>query len=343
MLRSRPSGRRLETRSPLVWASLCSAVLAVAAPARADDRGVVEACNKAGALPRPASDSAGAAPKGCDPLSLYDGVGGKPDHRAARACALSGGEDDFIGRAAVLSMIFANGDGVARDDDLAIAYACDAGGAPAEISGRVGHLLERKAKGAEAGKIRFDFCDDITSGMMQSACTGRASRVKGAERDAEIARLTARFNSKAKAGYASLRKAFEAYRTAVADNEVDISGTARGALITEAQDDEETAFLETLRAVFSAAPPPAGASLTDADAALNAAYRKVQALDDQGLWGTVTKDGIKTAQRAWLPYRDAFLAFAKAAGSKTSADWLAARLTERRTQNLGALLGNDSR
>lgn len=315
--------------------AFAAALLIAPSLALADDAEVKAACDRAEAVELPKPGSAGPSPKNCDALALYDGVGAAPDHAAAHACALNAaGEPDIaFPPESILAMIFANGDGVARNDDLAIAYACKAGGAPAEISGRVKHLLERKRQGA-AVPDRFDFCDDITSGMMMGFCSSRAAKKDAVGRDAELAKLTSPLKSPAKTAYAKLRKAFEAYREALISNEVDLSGTARGAMAIGAREEEEDAFLATLRGVLGAAPIAPATPLAQADAALNATYKKVQAEPDEGRWGTVTKAGIRTAQRAWLGYRDAFTAFATAAGSTTTPSLLAAALTARRTENL---------
>lgn len=320
---------------------IASALLLAPAVARADDdAGIKEACDTAQALELPKPGSAGPSPKGCDALALYDGVGGPPDLAAARACALNaaGDRDLAFPPDAVLAMIYANGDGVPRNDDLAIAYACKAGGAAAEISGRVEHLLERKRQGAAAE--RFDFCDDVTSGLMQGFCASRAAEKTAVARDADLSRLTAALKPQAQAAYGKLRKAFESYRDAVAEHEVDLSGTARAALAIGAREEEDDAFLATLREALGAASVNAGPSLPKADAALNAAYRKVQSEPDETRWGTVTKAKIKATQRAWIGYRDAFLAFATAAGASTTTDRLAAALTARRTESLRSFVEN---
>ena len=54
------------------------------------------------------------------------------------------------------------------------------------------------------------------------------------------------------------------------------------------------------------------------------------------------KDGIRDAQRAWLRYRDAFLAFAALRYPQVTRDSLSAWLTEKRTKMLeggGPVLG----
>ncbi|PSJ41689.1 lysozyme inhibitor LprI family protein [Allosphingosinicella deserti] len=50
--------------------------------------------------------------------------------------------------------------------------------------------------------------------------------------------------------------------------------------------------------------------------------------------GAVTRTGIRDAQRAWLRYRDAFLAFAKVKFPAVASDSLAAWLTDKRTEML---------
>jgi hypothetical protein len=50
--------------------------------------------------------------------------------------------------------------------------------------------------------------------------------------------------------------------------------------------------------------------------------------------GAVTREGIRDAQRAWLRYRDSFLAFASVKYPKISRDSLAAWLTDKRTAML---------
>lgn len=316
------------------------ALLLTPSLAFADDAEVKAACDRVEAMELPKPGSAGPSPKDCDALALYDGVSAAPDYAAARACALNAvGEPDIaFPPEAILAMIFANGDGIARNDDLAVAYACKAGGAPAETSGRVKHLLERKRQGA-AVPDRFDYCDDITSGMMMGFCSSRAASKDAVGRDAELAKLTSPLKPAARTAYAKLRKAFEAYRETLVSNEVDLSGTARGAMAVGAREEEDEAFLASLREVLGAALL-AAAPLAQADAALNAAYKKVQAEPDESRWGTVTRAGIKTTQRAWLGYRDAFTAFATAAGSKTTPDRLAAALTIRRTENLNSFTEN---
>ena len=74
-----------------------------------------------------------------------------------------------------------------------------------------------------------------------------------------------------------------------------------------------------------------------ADAKLNDVYKKVQHAAGED-WGTVTKDGIRLAQRAWLGYRDAWVAFAKVKYPSITSDTIRTWLTQKRTSELEEFL-----
>ena len=100
---------------------------------------------------------------------------------------------------------------------------------------------------------------------------------------------------------------------------------------------EEHAAADTLVLKFLKSPPrsPTAAQLADANAALNQIYR--QLFDDQAnlpSYDQVSPDNLRTEERAWLAYRDAFVAFGKTLyPSLPSSAWLLA-LTNARTTDL---------
>ncbi len=106
-------------------------------------------------------------------------------------------------------------------------------------------------------------------------------------------------------------------------------------------------FVTTLeRYTRSRAPKTTPESLKTADTALNAAYkaRMVETKqDDKDLEkGTTGQDVLRDAQRAWIPYRDAWTAFYrlrwKGAASPEALDQeIAAALTRDRTKELAEM------
>jgi uncharacterized protein YecT (DUF1311 family) len=276
---------------------------------------------------------------GCDSEALYYGIGIAPDPGKAAKCALieaKDGDDSVFGGRTMLMTAHANGRGVKRDLDLATRLACQIDGAPAERDGRVRHLAELKKTGWKGSD--FDYCDDITSGLAMGYCADREARRADAVRETKLARLAGGYTPAQRQALAVLRKAHGAFVDAHGSGEVDLSGTARAALQIAAEESQKDELLDLLQRLKDGRAPAYGhAQYLAADARLNAAYRKrLAALEPVDSPGAVTRAGVREAQRAWIRYRDAFLAFAAVAYLKMGRDSLAAWLTEKRTAMLTA-------
>ncbi len=261
-------------------------------------------------------DAAVASLKGCRSEDLYYGIGRPADPARARQCALLERQtvqdsSNLFSGDTMLMTIYANGVGAARNLDLAIALACQIGGAPAEQDGRVTHFAKLKAEHWTG--TDFSFCDDVTSGLAAGYCAAHEARIADARRQQSFASLTARWSEADRRAFAALQKAEKVFADTRADNEVDMSGTARAAMSIDEKQGQDDDFLGMLRSLAeNKAPTFTPQQLEAADAKLNAVYRQVQQRADPSPWGTVTKDGIRSTQRAWLRYRDAWTAFVAA-------------------------------
>ncbi|HEX8512785.1 MAG TPA: lysozyme inhibitor LprI family protein [Allosphingosinicella sp.] len=273
--------------------------------------------------------------EGCDSEALYYGIGMPADPIRARQCAFLEAQGDqggvFWGRT-ILMTVYANGRGAKRDLDVATHLACGVEGAPMESHGRVTRLAELKSKGWKGDD--FHFCDDITSGLAMGYCEDHEAALAGGRREAELAAMTARWTGAEKQAFARLRAAHEAYAEAHGSGEVDLSGTARAAMAIAAEESLREELVEILERLRSGrALPTSGARLQAEDSALNAAYRKrLREVGgaDSGI-GAVTADGVRAAERAWIRYRDSFLAFAAVKFPRVKRAELAAWLTRQRT------------
>lgn len=297
-----------------------------------DLRATQKICARLRDLNPPAADipgSGGGAPAGrCNSEALYYGIGEPADPARARACAFYEigrpdiADDPFAGFG-MLMTIYANGRGAQRDLDLATALACRVRGAPAALEARIRHLQALK-KADPAKAAPFDYCDDITSGLAGGQCAARDASLADARRDARIAAITAHWTKARRAAFVPLHQAAQAYARISADNEVDLSGTARGMLVIQRRAEVLDAFAATLSRLESGSLPAADtAEARAADAALNALYRKIMAIrlapgDVSGYqsadslpWTTVTHAGIRKTERAWIAYRDAWRDFAE--------------------------------
>jgi uncharacterized protein YecT (DUF1311 family) len=278
-----------------------------------------------------------AALRGCDSEALYYGIGVPADPVRARQCAFleagrEDGEGPFSGRA-MLMTIYANGLGATRDLDVAIRLACGIEGAPMESHGRVMHLAGLKAEGGTGSD--FHYCDDITSGLAGGYCAHHGARIAGADRAAALAALTAGWTDTEKRALGRLQRAHAAYAGAHSGGEIDLAGTLRAAFQVEAEEALNDELLDMLKRLAAGdAPRFTAAQLRAADAELNAEYRELMRGPFDDYPGAVTREGIRSAQRAWLRYRDSFLAFAAIAYPRVAPDALAAWLTRRRTELL---------
>ena len=276
----------------------------------------------------------------CDSAALYYGIGQKKNVRDARLCAfleLEEHRDQVLGGGQVLVAIYANAEGVARNPDLARRYACTTYMAPAELEHLAKHIADLETNPAAAPLV---YCDEMTSGYMAGACADLADRDSALKRTARANAALGRIKPAQRRAWQALQKAQQRFAQAHADNEVDLSGSARGAFMVQAEaelSEEFTRLLELLAA--GQKPKGFGAQpLAASESALLAAYRAGTAVAVSDT--TVTAEGVHIVQRTWIAYRSAWLAFARVRFPGLNLDMLSAWLADRRTAqltNLGAL------
>jgi uncharacterized protein YecT (DUF1311 family) len=289
-------------------------------------------CEKA-APAYPAHDEVPPPAGHCDALRAYYGIGEPVDDAKARACAYA--SKDY----AVLSMLYANGRGVPRDIAVARKAVCDErDAAPAEISGRLQHLARIEAGEEAAGG--YDFCDDATSGLTTGWCSKIGTELEQQKRDRRLAAVVTSWTSAQQAALAGLRGQMEAFVKA-RDGEVDLSGTARASMLFAAEDEVRRQFFALLLCAdagrLSAVAPAQAKSVDDR---LNATWKRLRAVKE-GELGTVRQADILASQRAWLRYRDAWVAFGKQRYPGVSAATWVAALTDARQKQLTELAGEE--
>lgn len=283
----------------------------------------------------------------CNSYKLYSGIGVKIDYGAARRCAWSerlakhaGLEPRYdnsgvFGGAAMLTVLYANGEGVGKNLPLASRFACEAGGAPAEISIRL-RDLESRSTNLPATNTKFSFCDDITSGFMEGFCASYGSEIADRKRTESLHELSVQMNHAQRQAFDQLNQLEQAYARSHA-REIDLSGTARAMFQIDAQDTLRDDFIAALQS-FEAGRLPTGSAQQyhDADARLNSVYRQEMgnAEGHKRDYGAVQPAGIRDAERAWLKYRDAWVAFAKLRYPTVTSEMWLTLLTKDRTSVL---------
>lgn len=264
----------------------------------------------------------------CDADNLYYGLGQtqQPDYTAARACAVATQNNS------VLTMIYANGDGVQKNLNLAIHFACKAGFAPAEIEGRVMHLVDLRAHPEKTD--RFDICDDVTSGYMMGICASTQEQLAQKQRQQQIIELTKNWSENDRQALQKLETAADSFIKVHAANEIDLSGTARAAQELQEEgalrDDLVAALKDLNQGKF---PLHTAEQATAADQQLNQVFQQIEK-DAHFAVGTIGREGVRKTQLAWLKYRDAWLEFGKHKYPQVSPDSWKAWLTQTRIEML---------
>lgn len=224
---------------------------------------------------------------------------------------------------------YANGWGVKPNPKLAIALVCRGADVPAEMIGMVRSLKGWNEEPAPAST--FLFCDHITSGMNGGMCSSYAEHRADASRSAALDDLSRTWTAPQKNAYVHLRRTAEIFFDTHAREERDMSGTARVAIASDEMGRLRNGFLASLQA-FEHGRLPAHEGLGAADNELNTLYREILSMDWNYL-GTLTPEGLRSTQRAWLKYRDAWAEFgAVRYPRRTAAEWKAWATRQRTAQ-----------
>ncbi|HEY2114999.1 MAG TPA: hypothetical protein VGJ51_07900 [Candidatus Angelobacter sp.] len=255
--------------------------------------------------PAPAEEKALAK---CSSVDAYFGFGQPADPVKARKCAyaeIDRGAKVPIGGKAILMMVYANGNGAARNYDAAIKLACEIGGSPGDDTGRV-YQLDRLKKQNWAGN-NFSVCDHSSGREMYEQCAILSERFDKIERDQKFNELIAGWKPAEKKAFHALMEEANRFYEIHAKNGVNLEGTF------EIQ--EEIFFKNNLLSVLQAfergeLPKYSDEEFQKSEAAEQAAYQRTQNGPD-AKWGTITRESVRKSQDEWLRYRDAWIAFGR--------------------------------
>ena len=267
----------------------------------------------------------------------------EPDYGKGRRCCLVRGDCNRE-----LAMVFANGWGTPRDFDAATYFLCRAGDemAPFEQQGML-EFIQGMRTGTETGKL--DYCEHVTSGAGAGWCTSLDYDRKKIDWDRRIAAVEKTLGADVKPAFAALRKATEAAVEADATYIAapNLGGTIYPSMVIGGEMDRNDDFVATLeRYTQKRAPAATPDALKKADDALNSLYKEMMAQakadDKEYEQGTAGQDALRNAQRAWIPYRDAWTAFYRLRWKGTAPPEALDReitkvLTEKRTEELAGL------
>jgi len=195
-------------------------------------------------------------------------------------------------------------------------------------------------------------CKGDPKGLTAGWCMSQELNRKKVEWERRIAPIAALARSRGKEtqkALAMLRKKAEAFtgNEASVFAEPNRGGTGYSTVILVGEIKRGEDFVTILeRYVGERAPEATPIALKTADDALNATYTQVmgayKAEDEDVGKGTSSQDVLRRAQRSWLPYRDAWIAFYRlrwkgAAPPEALEREIAAALTQKRAEELPRL------
>jgi uncharacterized protein YecT (DUF1311 family) len=303
-------------------------------------------CVQAAKVPIPKTDlPATPTPDTCNPLDLYY-TNTPQSLRQARACAFTdrdrkvthdeGDDVTNLMANAVLAMIYAQGKGVAPNLPLAERFACEMNDWGNDGRSIAYDFEDARLKGARTAP--FDICKEPLGRQSNFVCISRDAGIA----DDEVRRAQLRFNTgppayrDAFARLLAARKAYEDAREAEEPNGT--TGTVQTAIADE--NEIQHTWAATLNHFAAGQLPRSSADdFSTADAALNTAYKaaRAEAAKCDGNY-CLTTTQLTKIERAWIIYRDAWVAYAALRWPTASADSFRAWLTRERTEDLKTLV-----
>ena len=261
--------------------------------------------------------------KDCSSSVLYTGDEFlRPDFEKARKCAYIERENNFemLGGSGVLAMIYANGEGVQTNIDLALRFMCEEPNPVNALGAAITFLIARKSDKSNAS---FNICDYAWSTQETTICRDPSKHVEAWKKN--IHAMHGSWSTQDINQYTELEKAAEAFISRA--GEVEYWDWCSGMFCSGGglEAVKETArlwatFYRTLviQLENGEMPPITSQSFKQVDADLNHVYHEIVA-ETQKRQNEVAYyinpvnlkplDELKAAELAWIRYRDAWDGF----------------------------------
>jgi uncharacterized protein YecT (DUF1311 family) len=266
----------------------------------------------------------------CDSDELYFGFKAPSDYVKARHCSIFKHQED------TLIMIYANGKGVEKNIDLAIHFACQFDAAPAEIEGRINHLI--KLKEHPNSKKDFNICDDITSGYMMGYCASLEQRSENEQQKKHINAFIKTLTISEQKAFQPLQNTSKIYFETRLSNELDRYGSGAIAFRITEEINLNNKMIELLNKTIQCKFTSYNFNVYQkADKQLNLLYKKTQNKPDEDL--SITKNDIKKTERTWIKYRNSWVKFGRLKCPEVSEDTWMTLITKERIEQLKELTG----
>jgi len=166
----------------------------------------------------------------CTSYKLYSGIGTPVDFAAARRCAWSerlaanaglapkNTLEGLFGGSAMLTVLYANGEGAERNIQLALRFACEA-----NFDGNFNQVKNRLLM-PDKKQSKFVLCDEAETEFSIGFCAAYQQEIDDNERRDEYRKLSSQWPSAHRAAFEELLRTEANYAKAHATGETDLSG-----------------------------------------------------------------------------------------------------------------------
>lgn len=295
-------------------------------------------CERLSRLSYPPQDQPTAAQaqnlQGCEAYEYYYGIGRARDYVKARQCAFSQpAPDSGVSGEVILMMLYANGQGVPRNPEIAKKAACSSGLSGDDLKESIVALRKMQTPAMRTSKT-FDFCDVANSERSADLCYWVKSQVDIRKYESQLASKRRTWTRLQQSAFDELQKKWKVYIDFHADLEARRVGSDAAIHRRAVVAGEKSQFLESLLDFETGKYPTFGEEAYKAiDSNLNEKWRAQ--ITPAGLPENQTVEGMRRTQRAWLAYRESWVKFAAYRYGRVLPDAWRAYFTQGRIIQLG--------
>ena len=270
--------------------------------------------------------------KDCVSKNLYYGINIQKDYVKARKCAFiekelkKNDKNPIFNGDSILMMLYANGYGVHKNTDLAIKSAC-----------LVATYAIDQLKEIKNNKISkdFDLCDSAADTFTLNICSDKNSEMTVSEDNFKKSAYIKSFTSEQKDLFQKLEIKYKKFFTKRIRN-YDSSGSFAPICAVNEKSLLNHSFIHSF-ILFEQGKIPnvSEGDFLKLDKELNKVYSSIlKTKDFSSNITTITLEGFRETQRAWLDYRDAWVKFASVRYPKIKSYSWKAWLTKERLNQL---------
>jgi hypothetical protein len=217
--------------------------------------------------------------------------------------------ESIFGGSAMLTVLYANGEGVERSIPLALRFACEA-----NFDGDFDDIESLHLEAREK-RPKFVLCNEAKTEFSIGFCARYQQQIDDQERKNAYRKISSQWPAAHRAAFEKLLVAEANYAKAHATGETDLSGSGRAVWEINSEESIEDDFLSAIKTFETgkAIPKSSSADAATSEANINRLLEGTLAMAEakKSGYGAIQPECIRKAEQAWLSYRTAWTEFSK--------------------------------